>query len=200
MKAKRSYTLAARADTMLSTREHIVRAAMRLLFDNYYEDVTLAEIARSAGVSHQTVLNHFSSKEGVALAVAELLTTETTDERDRAAPGDVAGAIRILVGEYERFGDANARWAAASDRLGSLAAALEAARASHQAWLERCFGALLPTGAARQRARNALHAATDVYTWKLLRRDLGLARAETERTIVQLVEGVLGRDPKEPNK
>lgn len=133
MKAKRSYTLGARADTMLSTREHIVRAAMRLLFDNYYEDVTLAEIARSAGVSHQTVLNHFSSKEGVALAVAELLTTETTDERDRAAPGDVAGAIRILVGEYERFGDANARWAAASDRLGSLAAALEAARDSHQA-------------------------------------------------------------------
>ena len=47
---------------------------------------------------------------------------------------------------------------------------------------------------------NALHAATDVYTWKLLRRDLGLARAETERTIVQLVEGVLGRDPKEPNR
>ena len=50
---------------------------MQLLFDNYYEDVTLAEIARAAAVSHQTVLNHFSSKEGVALAVAELL-----DERD----------------------------------------------------------------------------------------------------------------------
>ena len=43
---------------------------------------------------------------------------------------------------------------------------------------------------------NALHAATDVYTWKLLRRDLGLSRAETERTMVGLVNGVLsGNDP-----
>ena len=38
---------------------------------------------------------------------------------------------------------------------------------------------------------NALHAATDVYTWKLLRRDLGLSRAETEKTIVRIVEGLL---------
>jgi hypothetical protein len=32
------------------------------------------------------------------------------------------------------------RWAVASDRLGSLAAA-DDARAGHQAWLERIFGA-----------------------------------------------------------
>ena len=81
MKTKRSYTLGARAEAVVSTRERIVREAMQLLFDNYYEDVTLAEIARAAAVSHQTVLNHFSSKEGVALAVAELLTSETTDAR-----------------------------------------------------------------------------------------------------------------------
>ena len=54
------------------------------------------------------------------------------------------------------------------------------------------FGARVgATGAARRRTVNALHAATDVYTWKLLRRDLGLSRGETEKTIVQLVEGLL---------
>ncbi len=48
----------------------------------------------------------------------------------------------------------------------------------------------------RRRAINALHVATDVYTWKLLRRDLGLTRAETERTMVELVKGVLSdNDP-----
>ena len=39
--------------------------------------------------------------------------------------------------------------------------------------------------------RLAVDAATDVYTWKLLRRDLALGRQETERTIVGLVTGVL---------
>ena len=50
-----------------------------------------------------------------------------------------------------------------------------------------------PDGKARRRVVNALHAATDVYTWKLLRRDLGVTRAETERTMVRLVDGTLGR-------
>ena len=56
------------------------------------------------------------------------------------------------------------------------------ARASHQAWLERIFSDRLPkTPGARRRAIHALHAATDVYTWKLLRRDLRLSR-DSDRT------------------
>ena len=54
------------------------------------------------------------------------------------------------------------------------------------------FGDRLPTTpAARKRAVHALHAATDVYVWKLLRRDLGLSRTETEKTMADLVVGVL---------
>lgn len=54
------------------------------------------------------------------------------------------------------------------------------------------FDDRLPTTpAVRQRAIRALHAATDVYTWKLLRRDLGLSRTETEKTMADLVVGVL---------
>ena len=54
------------------------------------------------------------------------------------------------------------------------------------------FGDRLPTAAsARRHAICALHAATDVYTWKLLRRDLKRTRTETEKTIVDLVAGVL---------
>jgi hypothetical protein len=72
--------------------------------------------------------------------------------------------------------------------------ALETGRAAHRAWLEAIFGARLPDHAAtRRRSLHALHAATDVYSWKLLRRDLGVSRSEAERTIVQLVEGILVR-------
>ena len=154
--------------------------------------------SRASGVSHQTVLNHFASKAGVAIAVAEAVSAETMAIRDRAEPGDVSGAVTILVGEYERFGDANFRWAATAERLDVVSAALEVGRASHRAWLEMIFGVRLPRHpATRRRALHALHAATDVYAWKLLRRDLGLSRTETERTIVQLVEGVLDPQPRE---
>ncbi len=102
------------------------------------------------------------------------------------------GAIAVLVGEYERFGDANARWAVASERLGSLAPLLDRARADHQAWLDRIFSDLLPKApTARRQAIYALHVATDVYAWKLLRRDLQLSRADTERIMRDLVCGVL---------
>ncbi len=64
------------------------------------------------------------------------------------------------------------------------------------------FAADLPRDPdARARAVNALHAATDVYTWKLLRRDLRLERGETERTMADLVRGVLDPSPRaEPRK
>ena len=190
--ARRTYTMAARADGMVATRERIVRGALRLALEQPYEGITLAAIAEAAGVSHQTVLNHFESKEKVGAAAAEVLSRETTAARERARPGDSGGAVAILVGEYERFGDASARWAVASEQLGSLAPLLDTARTNHQAWLERIFADSLPNvSERRRRAVHALHAATDVYTWKLLRRDLRLSRAATERIMLDLVNGIL---------
>ena len=194
MKERRSYTMTARADRTSATKDRIARAAMGLFLAEAFEDVTLARIASAAGVSHQTVLNHFESKEGVVLGVAEILREETSDVRGRAIPGDVPGAIAALVNDYERLGDANVRWVAASERWVHLATVLDDARAQHQQWIVAMFGAQLPTTpAARRRAVLAVHAATDVYTWKLLRRDLHLGRAETERIIVDLVVGIIER-------
>jgi AcrR family transcriptional regulator len=197
MKSTRTYTMSSRAEAVADTRERIVRSAITLLLENWYDDVTLAAIAAAAGVSHQTVLNHFESKEGVASAAAEVLKAETSARRGRAPSNDVAGAVHVLVDDYEQLGDANVRWAVSAERLGRLAPLMDEARASHQQWLGQVFAFGLPTHSSeRRRAINALHAATDVYTWKLLRRDLGLTRAETERTMVELVKGVLSdNDP-----
>jgi len=189
---RQTYTMVARAESVATTRECIIQAALKLLLAQAYEDITLVAIAQTAGVSHQTVLNHFESKERVAAAAAEVLGRGTEAARNKATPGDIRGAIATLVGEYERIGDAGARWAMASERLGSLAPLLDDARAGHQLWLQRMFGDSLPqTPAARGRAIHALHAATDVYVWKLLRRDLHLTRADVERTMVSLINGIL---------
>ena len=181
-----------RGETAASTRDKIVRAGADLLMKQRFEDVTLALIARTAGVSHQTVLNHFGTKEGVASAAADVIMEETEDLRASAVPGDLRGAVRIVMDQYEHSGDSNVRWAMSAERLGSLASRIDEARALHQRWLASVFADDLPgNGSTRRRAVNALHAATDVYTWKLLRRDLGLSRRETEKTMADLVAGVL---------
>jgi len=194
MKSVRSYTMTSRADAVASTKERIATAALELLMERRFDDVTLTDIAAAAGVSHQTVLNHFESKEGVAFAAADVVMASTNETRSGVAPGDTVGAMRRLVADYEQIGDANARWAMDVEHLGSLAPLIEQARHSHRAWLEAAFEPYLPAEPkVRRRVVNALHAATDVYTWKLLRRDLGTTRAETERTMVHLVDGALGR-------
>ena len=191
MKATRTYTMGSRADAVVATRDRIAHAAKDLFLERAYDDVTLADIAKGAGVSHQTVLNYFESKEGVVRGVAELMKGETTSARYDAQPGDVPGAVQALVGEYERMGDANFRWTA-TERLPTLVEILDDARRTHQEWIVDLFGDRLPaTPAARRRAVHALPAATDVYVWKLLRRDLGLSRTETEKTMADLVVGVL---------
>lgn len=192
MKETRSYSMSTRSAGADATRDRIVEAATELFLTASFAEVTLASIAGAAGVSHQTVLNHLGSKAGVVAAVADALRDRTTDAR-RAEPGDLTGALHALVGEYERMGDANVRWAV--EGLPELAPHMEVARASHRDWLATVFAADLPDDPeGRRRSLNALHAATDVFTWKLLRRDLGLARDETESTMAALAAGVLGLD------
>jgi AcrR family transcriptional regulator len=182
-----------RAESTAATREGIIRAARTLLFaDRSYDDVTLTEIAAAAGVSHQTVLNHFESKEGVALAVFDELGAEIRAARYRLRPGNVKRMVKALVEEYDRVGEPTVRWLAAALRRERLAVVMESGRVEHQRWLAFMFDDRLPKNpAARRRALNALHAATDVYVWHLLRRDLRASRAETEKTMTDLVFGVL---------
>ena len=80
------------------------------------------------------------------------LGDETNAARAAARPGDPASVVRVLVGEYERIGDANFRWAAMSDRLGDVAEVLDEARARHQQWLESLFADQLPVERTARRA------------------------------------------------
>lgn len=188
----RDYRMTARAQSVERTRERILGVARERFFAQPYDEVTLAGIASSAGVTQQTLLNHFSSKEGLALAVVEMVKPEVEALRSPVAVGDVEGAVRGLVRQYEALGDANVRLAAVAERLPALAPGLAFARRGHTEWLERIFAPCLPRDAgARRRALAALYAATDVGTWKLLRRDLGHSRTETAAILRVLVEGAL---------
>ena len=73
---------------------------------------------------------------------------------------------------------------------------MPAAGSAFQSWLQDMLGELMPgedQPDERRRVLLGLHAALDVFTWKLLRRDLGLSQEQTERQLTDLVLGVLAR-------
>jgi hypothetical protein len=112
-----------------------------------------------------------------------------------APVGDVRGAVENLVGHYEERGDVALRWLAEEERNPFLGEIVERGRELHREWVASTFaGQLEPARGDGGRLRLAqLVAVTDVYMWKLLRRDMRLSRAETERAIVGLIES-----PEEP--
>src|SRR5688572_30838780 len=69
VKPKRAYNTALRREQARATRLRIQEAARRLFVTRGYGTVTMAEIAREAGVAHQTVYAVFGTKLSVARGI-----------------------------------------------------------------------------------------------------------------------------------
>jgi len=189
MNVATGYRLGKRAVTRDRTRQRILEAGQRLYLERWYDDVSLREVADAAGVALQTVVNHFGSKGGLLASVAESVGGDVDRRRDEVVAGDIAGGVAMLVDEYERIGDGVVRMIALEGRVAELAPLLASGRAVHRGWVERVFAAWLPAapGAERERRTVMLIAATDVLTWKILRREQSLGRGEAEAAMRESV-------------
>ena len=179
-----------------ATRARILAAAFELFRTQWYEDVTMRGIAAEAEVALQTVVNHFGTKDAVFSAVLERFAGSVESARGVATPDDVPGACAVLVADYEDNGDATIRTLAVEERVPAVREALAAGRAAHREWVERTFpGALAGrSGRARERHVDLLVVATDVYAWKLLRRDRGHSPETTAAAMAALVSALYPRD------
>lgn len=185
----------ARAEATGQTRSRILQAAYDLWLEQPYDAVSLEKVAAQAGVTKQTLLRHFGSKDQLAIEVVDFQRPH--EEAARAAdPGDVESAIANLVARYEEMGDANIRMLELERRVPAIDYLLKRSRESHRRWVERVFGPFLPArrGASRERRVMAFYAATEVMVWKLLRRDFRLSRKETQSVLLELVSGLTGKE------
>ena len=192
MKATRSYVMRARADAVADTRQRILQAAFDLSGERMSLEIVLGDIADRAGVSVQTILRHFGSREALFDAVAEFARGQISAER--AAPaGDVAAAVHVIFSHYEARGDAVLRFLAQEfwdERARELT---DRGRRMHRDWVRTVFAPQLdarPT-AGRETLTDLLVVATDVYTWKLLRRDRRLDRAAAEGRVRDMITALL---------
>lgn len=184
----RSYVQGRRAAAAAETAERILTAAAELFLESG-QSPTLEATAQRADVAVQTILRRFGSKEGLRAAAMQAYRRRVVDLRDQAPVGDLAGAVANLGQHYAESADVALRLLAIETTSPELMAVTREARGVHRAWVERVFAPFLAGLEVPDRERRTVQAivATDVYTWKLLHRDLGLARADTESTIVDLL-------------
>jgi AcrR family transcriptional regulator len=190
---KRQYRMAARATAAAATRTRILAAGEAAFDELPFEEITLSWIARRAGVSVQTVLRHFESKDGVFLASLVHAAGEMAGDRDVRPVGDVGEIVGVLADHYEQFGDRILRTLSQEDRVPMLHTLTDLGRAYHAEWCEKAFTPTLKglRGKKRQRRIAQFVTATDIYVWKLLRRDRGLSEAETKLAMRELLEPLL---------
>ena len=186
--------MGARAEAAAETGRKILGAVIELHMERYFDQVSLEDIAERAGVTVQTVLRRFGSKERLIEAASEEVRGRVASQRDEAPVGDVAGAVANLVDHYEEWGESVLRLLAQEDRVPAFRRATDAGRIMHREWVERTFAPFLEGRRveARERLLAQLVAVCDVYVWKVLRKDMGLSRGQTEFALGEMIFALRG--------
>lgn len=189
---RRGYRMVARAEASAALRERIIDSTEQRFEELASDHFSLEDVAAGAGTTVQTVLRHFGSKDQLLRATMGRGMDRVRHERMQAPVGDVAGAVRNLVEHYEDRGDLVLRWLAEEDRNPFMHEVIDRGRELHREWVGQTFVPQLErvTGAAGRRRLAQLVAITDVYVWKLLRRDMQLGRQQTQAAIVELIEAL----------
>ncbi len=192
MKTTRTYTMTARAQAVEDTRTRIREALFELGTRRVFSDISLEDVAQEAGVSVQTVLRHFGSRAALIESNIEYAIDRVAQERV-APDGDLDTALAVLVDHYELRGDTVLLMLGQEETDEQVRRLTENGRRMHRDWARSTFAAVV---ADREDLLDLLVVATDVYTWKLLRRDRGYSRATTEQRMKALVRAVISNGEK----
>jgi len=175
---------------------------MELYTGRSIEDFTLDEVAALSETTVQTVLRVFGSKDQLIYAALGELAARGMSLKP-TPPGDVDAAVTAIFDVYETMGDLVIQYLNDERRRPSLQPILQQGRENHRDWVKSVFAPLLKlqNGGGRAQLLNILDVATDVYVWKLLRRDQALGRPAAEAIMRRLINGASnaevadGKDP-----
>jgi AcrR family transcriptional regulator len=192
----RTYRKKARAVTERATGEAILDAAFAAFGHEPFDRVTLQRIAEDTGVTVQTVIRRFGSKEELFEAVAARERPRILATREAVVGDGLEAALRALVSHYEADGDMMLNFIAQEERVPRVREVVREGREAHRGWvLRHCAPLLAGTdGGERDELLYAAIAATDLNTWKLLRRDCGLDPEAVHAVMMRLLSGLKWRE------
>jgi AcrR family transcriptional regulator len=194
-KGKRQYRMRARAESSAATRERILDAGEVAFDELRFDEITLAWVAERAGVSVQTVIRHFGTKDGLFMAILGRTGAKMAGDRDVPPGATVKEVVDILIDHYEEFGGRVLRMLSQEERVPQLHLLADLGRSYHLEWCRQAFAPGLKglRGARRERRVMQLAAVTDIYVWRIFRQDRGLSAPQTKLAVRELVEALLER-------
>jgi len=190
MKKKHPYMMKVRGAQAARTRARIIESTITLMKSRFRPQIRLEDVAAAAEMTEQTIKNKFGNKAGLFDEALVDVHREAKELRNRARPEDLEAGIAGLVGYYERLGDLLFRNRAEEGDLELV----ETSREGYRQWVKRQFAPQLGQANAQRRKSltDALECVCDVYTWTLLRRDMGRSRPDTEQAILAMVNALFG--------
>jgi AcrR family transcriptional regulator len=191
--APRPYRQVARAAATDRLQQRIVEVFFDFMLASYLDDITLDAVAAEAGTTRQTVIRMFGSKEKLVASAWRLAFTRVLSTRVVPPKATTAQIAQALVRDYESTGDMLVRFLSQEDRYPDIGPMLNVGRNGHRTWITETFAIHLDSlsNAQRERRIDQLVAVTDIYIWKLFRRDFGRHADDVADLIAGLVDKVL---------
>ena len=97
-----------------SRKDRIMDAALRIFAEKSFQDATISEISKEAGVSEATIYEYFGTKEDLLFAIPEKISNDTAKESHAVLPfiKDVEGRMRAIVYSYVNLYQNNPHYSA----------------------------------------------------------------------------------------
>ncbi len=190
---KRPYKGTVQAEVAALTEKRIIEAGLALFDEQWSDQITLEQLAQRAGVTVQTILRRFGSKERLANVVSQEAFRRAQEQRIDPPIGDLTTIVNGLMVYYEVGGERMLRGLIQEARQPHLHVIIDVARASHREWLERAFKVHLEQRDELDRVRllAQLYTLTGVYTWYQLRHETGLNQEQTAQALYEMIDKLL---------
>ena len=94
-------------------RVRIIESALRIFAEKGFQDATISEISKAAGVSDATVYEYFKSKEELLFAIPEEITENSIRETEKVLPylRGAESKLRAIVQSYVATYETNPQYA-----------------------------------------------------------------------------------------
>jgi TetR/AcrR family fatty acid metabolism transcriptional regulator len=95
-------------------KDRIMDAALRIFAEKGFQNATITEISKAAGVSEATIYEYFGTKEDLLFAIPEKVSNETFEESSKVIPyiKGVEGKIRAILLFYVQLYQSNPNYSA----------------------------------------------------------------------------------------
>jgi TetR/AcrR family fatty acid metabolism transcriptional regulator len=97
-----------------SRKDRIMDAALRIFAEKTFQEATISEISKEAGVSEATIYEYFGTKEDLLFAIPEKISNDTFKESQLVLPfiKDVEGRMRAIMFSYIQLYQNNPHYSA----------------------------------------------------------------------------------------